>query len=127
MPGIALIERILQEPTWLVVWVGWLVVVNTASVAFLRRREARWVLAAWGVNVVLMSLLHELHGYDRLLGISHLLAWTPLLAVLLPRGDLWLEPGAFGTWIRALMVSDLLSWVIDLRDVVLWLLGRPGP
>lgn len=119
-----MISHILQEPAWLQAWIAWMVLVNSASAAFLRQTEARWVLAAWLGNLVTMSALYELNGYNRLLGLSHVLWWTPLLVYLfglrgtLPRGT------PFGVWVALLFLTNATSLVIDYVDVVRYLLGE---
>jgi len=60
---------------------------------------------------------------DRLLGLSHVIFWTPLVVYLLGRlRDL--EPhGWFALWVRALLVTNALSLVIDYVDVVRYVVG----
>jgi hypothetical protein len=73
---------ILSEPLYLQIWIFWLIVINTACIFFPRQVEARWVLAAWMASIVLMTALFELNGYNRLLGLAHVISWTPLLVYL---------------------------------------------
>ena len=104
------------------IWVLWLMVVNSAAVFFLQRVEARVILGVWLVNAVLMTGLAELNGYNRLLGLSHVVTWTPLLIYL------WGRRGQIGgsslveRWIRVLFVTNLISLVIDYVDVGRYLL-----
>jgi hypothetical protein len=122
-----LMGHILNQGLLLVAWVLWLVVVNSASIVFVRaHREARWVLAAWLVNFAVMSLLFERFGFVRLLGLAHVLVWTPLLVYLwrrLPDVRRNRGGGAFRAWLGALMVSNAISLVIDYVDVVRYLAG----
>ena len=37
----------MQQPLWLQPWLGWMGLINMTSVAFLKQREARWVLGAF--------------------------------------------------------------------------------
>lgn len=48
-------QYILQYPIWLQAWIGWLILINTLSLVFLRHSEARWVLGAWIGNMLFMS------------------------------------------------------------------------
>lgn len=118
-----MISHILEEPAWLQIWVFWMMAVNTASLVFVRHTEARWVLAAWAGNAATMSLLFELAGYTRLLGLSHVLWWTPLLVYLYRRDLRARRPEPYGTWLRALFLTNLASLVIDYADVARYLLG----
>lgn len=117
-------EHILQEPLWLRVWVFWLMAVNTASLVFLRHLEARGVLAAWVANLLLMPALFELQGYTRLLGLSHIVCWTPMLVWLARRRGRWPGPSTgAGAWLRLLVLSDAVSLAIDVVDVARFALG----
>ena len=125
--SLALFEGLLAQPLWLQIWVLWLVVVNSASLAFLGHKAGRIVLGAWLVNIVLMTGLAELNGYNRLLGLSHVLAWTPLLVYLWRRHLLQGElAGAslFDRWARVLFATNLASLVVDCVDVVRYLAGE---
>jgi len=118
-----LIGEILQEPLWLVIWVGWLGLVNMASVAFWREIEARWVFAAFVAAFVLMAVLFESKGYSRLLGLPHVIVWTPLLIYLYRRLSKVIGPRLFETWLRVLLATNGVSLVIDYVDVLRYLLG----
>lgn len=119
----SLMARLMAEPWWLQAWVGWMMLVNTASVAFLRHREARWVLAVWVGNVITMMALYEAVGYVWLLGLSHVLWWTPLLAYLVAVRGRFAAGGRFGWWGRALLFTIAVSLVIDYIDVVRYVMG----
>ncbi len=118
-----LLENILQEPLWFLVWCAWLGVVNMAAVLFLRHKPARWVLAALICNLVFMSTLAEINGYNGLLGISHVIFWTPLL-VYLYRLRATVERASWVThWFVALFVSNAVSLVMDSVEVVRYFTG----
>ncbi|MES1945316.1 hypothetical protein PC39_14412 [Salinisphaera sp. PC39] len=119
----SLMARLMAAPWWLQAWVGWMMVANTASVVFLRHREARWVLTVWIGNVITMMALYEAVGYVRLLGLSHVLWWTPLLAYLFAVRGRFAQAGAFGAWARALTVTIAVSLVIDYIDVIRYFMG----
>ena len=121
-----LFKGIVAQPAWLQIWVAWLIVVNSAAIFFVRHRPARVVLAAWLVNAVLMTMLAELNGYNRLLGISHVLIWTPLAIYLyrLMRAGELAGPALFDRWARSLFVTNLVSLVVDYVDVVRYLVGE---
>ena len=118
--------HILQQPLWIPLWVGWMVVVNTACLAFLRYSVGRWVLVAWVGNMLTMQTLFALNGYNRLLGLSHVLGWTPLLIYLL-RQRTRLAPGsAVNRWVAVLATTIALSLALDYLDVGRYLLGDRG-
>lgn len=122
-----MMEQVLAEPLWLVIWVFVLMSVNTAALLFIKRVEARWVLAAWLINLPLMGYLYETFGYVRLLGFSHVVVWTPLLIYLWLRRKDWMPPQTItDKWILLTFTVNLLSLVIDYIDVIRWLLGERG-
>ncbi len=104
-------------------WLLILVALNAlAPMFFLPRVEAVATLGAMVLSMGLMTLLTHWSGFSRLLGLGHI-AWIPLLIFL------WTQLGSgpasdlFGLWIRAVMVLDAVSLVIDASDVVRWLTG----
>ena len=122
-----LLDGLLSQPLWLQIWVAWLIVVNSACVFFLSRKPARWVLTAWLVNIALMTTLAQLNGFNRLLGLSHVVAWTPLLAYLYKQARDGAFTGSTGyeRWVRTLFVTDLSggdshtldSWELEITGV----------
>ena len=120
----AFMAEISSQPAWLRIWMNWLGAVNFAALLFLSRKEARWVLAAMLANLVVMTGLYSVVGYERILGIVHVLFWTPLLVWLWRSGAVREAEGWFGTWLRALFATNAVSLVIDYVDVARYLLGE---
>ena len=121
-----MLEHILNEPLWLKLWIFWMVFLNSASILFVRHAEGRWVLAAWLANLFTMNWLFEEFGYTRILGLAHVLWWTPLVVYLFQRRARFGE-GAFGGWARWLAITNAASLAIDYLDVARWALGDRGP
>ncbi len=115
--------HVMQEPLWLQAWVGWMMLVNTAALLFLKQPAARVVLVAWIGNIITMGVLYEMVGYVRLLGLSHVIWWTPLAVYLWRQRAQFQAPDWFGYWGRVLLATILASLVIDYIDVVRYLLG----
>ncbi len=71
-----------------------------------------------------MGRLYDQIGYVRLLGIVHVILWTPLFFYLLRRA--W--RGEMGLWFRVVIwlfvVSLGISLAFDYVDVVRYLLGQ---
>jgi hypothetical protein len=116
-------QHLMQQPLWVQVWVAWMALVNLASACFLRRTEARIVLGAFAGSFVFMNALFALNGFNRLLGLSHAIFWTPLLVYLLRRRSHIESQTPFGRWVRVLIATNALSLVIDYTDVLRYLLG----
>ena len=118
-----LIAEILQQPWWLLIWLVWLGFINLASLAFWSEVEARWVFGALVGAFLLMMVLYQLNGYNRFLGLGHVVFWTPLMLYLYQRLSNVLGPRLFETWLRVLMATNGLSLVIDYVDVFRYLMG----
>ena len=79
-----LLWRILEQPLGWRLWILWLMSVNTAAFLFLKEREAKIIAVVWLANVCSMMTMYWIFGYVRLLGLSHIIWWTPLFIWLLP-------------------------------------------
>jgi hypothetical protein len=100
--------------------------VNSAAVIFLRHVPARWALAAFVGAALFMQTLYALNGFNRLLGLAHVVFWTPLV-VYLARQRPRLEAGSsVSSWVTILLVTNVVSLVVDYIDVVRHLLGDRG-
>ncbi len=121
-----MVGEILAEPWWLVAWIAWLGAINLASLFFLSEVEARWTLVAFVTGFLLMSALYEVNGYNRLLGLAHVLCWTPLSIYLYRRLRNLVGPPLFESWVRVLLATIGLSLVIDYVDVLRYFLGDRG-
>lgn len=114
--------KIMAEPLWLQGWVFWMMILNTAALFFLGTREGKVVLACWIGNIITMSVLYEMVGYVRLLGLSHVIWWTPLVIYLFRRRDSF-PAGVVTTWLWILLATNSASLVIDYIDVVRYFMG----
>ena len=121
-----MLEHIVAQPFWIKVWIFWILFLNSASVLFLGRAEGRWVLAAWCLAIATMQPIYLHFGYTRILGLAHLLWWTPLVVYLFRRRSSFGE-GRFGGWARLLVLTNAASLVVDAVDVVRFLLGDRAP
>ena len=105
-------------------WVGLLVIFNMViPLFFLERLEAQVVLAAIMASMALMTLITGTTGFTRLLGLGHIF-WLPLLYFLGTHLDQIPPDDGFGVWVRALMVINATSLVIDAVDVLRYLAGE---
>ena len=105
-------------------WVGPLLTLNlVAPLVFIGRIEAQATLAGILVSVALMTGLTRLSGFSRLLGLGHI-AWLPLLAFLWTRLGEIPAADAFGLWLRAVIIINATSLVIDAVDVIRYAAGE---
>ncbi len=105
-------------------WIGLMVIFNMIiPLFFLERLEAQVVLAAIMASMLLMTLITSTTGFTRLLGLGHIF-WIPLLYFLGTHLDQIPPDDGFGVWVRALMVINATSLVIDAVDVLRYLAGE---
>lgn len=126
-------EAIALQPTWLKVWMYGMGAVNLAAILFLfRRREKSWslrleawaILAAFFAAAVMMNMLYAEYGYVRLLGLAHLVFWTPAwLWIWKRRADHAPADTLFGKYILLYLTINGISLVIDAVDVVRYFTG----
>jgi hypothetical protein len=109
-------------PIWVQVWVFVLLVpANSASLLFLGEQNgvliAVLAIGAMFLNGVIMLVER---GFSKAMALPHVVIWTPLaglLAVMLSRGS---EAGAFATYLKILLIVDLISLGFDFKDARDW-------
>ncbi len=111
-------QGLFDMPLHLQAWVLVLISVNIVTpFFFLEHVEAQAILAAGALGMVLMTALTARFGFSRIIGVGHI-AWVPLL------GFLWSQlpdipaTDAFGIWLRAVIVLDAASLVLDAVDAL---------
>lgn len=120
------------EPMWLQVWVMLLVITHLAALFFIAfRQQGQWgfrkepvgILVSFFAAAVLMTWIFAEAGYVRLLGVAHLVFWTPVyIWVAKKRADIGFA-GVYGKYIHLYLAVAGISLVIDLIDLVRYLLG----
>ena len=119
--------------TWVKVWLFFLNLVLLGSVFFLDDPAGRWTLIAYfAAGPLLLAIMRFQRGLTRLLGLAHLIPWTPLQVYLLlrvmsdvagPRLTADRDPALFGYVILVLgTVGACLA--LDVYDLVRWLRGE---
>lgn len=109
------------------VWVIWLVAVNSASVLFITHIEAQIALGAVGTAVLMQALIYQRKRFVRILGATHVL-WLPMLVWMATRFPaIPAEEHSFRSWLIALMVTNVVSLVIDAWDAIRFLRGERNP
>ncbi len=105
-------------------WLGLMMIFNMIiPLFFLDRLEAQVVLVAIMASMALMTLITAATGFSRFLGLGHIF-WIPLLFFLWTHLDQIPPDDGFGVWVRALMVINATSLVIDAVDVLRYLAGE---
>jgi hypothetical protein len=125
-------EALAQLPQWVQIWVNVMAVILVGSFITLlfsraTRRDALVILLVNIPNVLLLQWMYAQLGYVRLLGLPHLIFWTPLCVylVLRLRDPAIVTPFRQVIWI--LLAMMLISLAFDYTDVARYLLGERAP
>ncbi|MEO0369870.1 MAG: hypothetical protein AAF231_00295 [Pseudomonadota bacterium] len=127
----SLSDAIATQATWIQIWVGWLAVLNLGTLAALlitpaTRRHGLVIGAAFVANYLFMNWLYAQYGYTRILGLSHVLIWGPLMIYLMAA----LRSDSITSWRRPLtfvfVFSMSISLAFDILDVARWFMGDQG-
>ena len=123
------------QPTWLIAYLFILVAANLGAVFFVAKRtekgwrpryEAVAIIVAFLLAGEFMEYLYGQFGYVRLLGLAHLVFWTPVYAwIFIHRKDYAATP-YFAKYVLFYLVVAGISLTIDVIDVARYLLGETG-
>ena len=120
-------RTIMLMPKFWIGWLGVLMALNMVAPLFFLNTAEGWtvVLLFLGMATFLMGLFGKL-GWVRLLGIAHfpwfgLLPWLWLRLETLPGGS------ALAYWLTVLLAVNAVSLLIDVVDVVRYMLGDRAP
>jgi hypothetical protein len=117
-------QGLLRMPAHWQAWVFLLMAGNLlAPLAFIAQREAQITVGGFLICGVLMTAITSRTGFSRLLGLGHA-PWIGLIAYLALRLDAVPTNDAFGIWLRAVLILNALSLVLDTADVIRFLQGN---
>jgi hypothetical protein len=108
-------------------WKPWLALMLVGNMIvplfYITRLEAQVVFGVAILNGLIFSMITGLTGFSRLLGLGHL-PWIPLIVFLWLRLDDPHPPDLFYCyWLRALIVVNAGSVVLDAANVIRYLQG----
>ncbi len=106
-------SELVKQPILVPLWVFVLMCVNVASIAFWNESLAKVIFTTFMVSAVMMMGLYSLYGFEKILGLGHIL-WIPLLLYILTQ--LSNIEGAFLSYLIILSVSITVSLVFDTVD-----------
>ena len=107
-------------------WVGLLILVNMGGgLFFIRTMEGRLALACLMFGFLIMWGIYVKRGFVRLLGLGHLIAWTP--QIIWYTQVVGSTAGWFQYWLISIIAVNGLSLVVDFVDVVRYSLGARQP
>ena len=128
----SLADAIATQPPLLRLWVLWLTIALVVAPLILlayrqSRRDGAVTLAASLGTVVFMQWLYSEVGFVRLLGLPHVLIWTPLAIYLGLRLRARSLTGVPRIAAGLFLATILVSLVFDYIDVARWLAGDRAP
>lgn len=125
-------DALAQQPTWLGIWLNILLFgAFILPIALFIWRETRITaiitLLASGCAAMAIIRLYGEMGYVRLLGLPHVIIWTPLVVYLIAKS----LHASTGVWPRrvlwAISATILVSLAFDYVDVLRYMLGDRMP
>jgi hypothetical protein len=115
-------------PVWVKVWLLALNAVFLGAIAFVPSDLARVVLVAYIAGGPLLAGFAFLEGgLTRMMGLGHLLPWTPMLVWLLDALGRGLLPPAQSLYALCLAATVIVCLGFDLADLVRWWRGERAP
>ena len=126
-------QAISLQPQWVQIWVMILMATNLSAVIFLfkkhagklsLRKEAILILASFIVAAIMINIMFNQIGYSRLLGLPHLIFWTPVYVWLLVRyKNIRKAAPLFSYYLIIYFIINAISLAFDANDVVRYFLS----
>ena len=116
-------------PAWVYYWVMFMGLLFMLSIPFsFKNKQARVILLATLVFApIIMMAVYAKFGYERILGLGHILAWTPALYYLFKTRSDWKDnTGLISKWLSVTIIVMCISLAFDVTDVVRYALGSRG-
>lgn len=125
-------QAVAQQPAWIGYWLNWLLfgglVLPLALLIWRKTRIAAVVTAASTIASVLgVMWLFDKMGFVKLIGLPHIVFWTPVvvyLATILRAPDTPIWPKRI---IAVVLATILISLAFDITDVLRYAFGERAP
>lgn len=118
-----------NSPAWVIVWVNFMVAILALAIPFsFSYREARWILLGSVLGMIGTIVAYSLFGFNRLLGLGHIIFWTPtLIYIITVRGWKTYHKTLFSRWLVVAAIVMGVSLAFDVIDLLRWILGDRAP
>lgn len=125
----------LSLKTWVKIWLFYVNFIFIVGLAFYGQDPVvPWILIAYASSgPFLLAFMVPQRGLSRLLGLAHIVPWTPLVAYLFTRVGIdssfgpkvtFSEYPALYVYLMLLLLSVLICLAFDYYDVARWLKGE---
>ena len=120
-------RQMLRLPLHLHLWLGWLTVSTLLVPLFLLGNGFfAAMMVCQALNLAFGTVLLLRFGLVRLLGLSHLLFWTPILFKFRWNYEALKDP-ALLAFCRAMILTICISLALDAQDLRDWFRGNTAP
>ncbi len=118
-----------NSPAWVIVWVNFMVAILALAIPFsFSYREAKWILLGSVLGMIGTIVAYSLFGFTRLLGLGHIIFWTPtLIYIITVRGWKTYHKTLFSRWLVVAAIVMGVSLAFDVIDLLRWILGDRAP
>jgi hypothetical protein len=99
-------------------------IVHVASVVFWDEALAKVIFVTFMLSAMLMMGLYSRFGFEKILGMGHIL-WIPLLVYVLM--EIPTSRGTFKSYLIILSISMVISLLFDTVDVWKYFTSRKNP
>ena len=106
--------ELMQQPVWIPIWLFFLMIINLASLGFWHEPLAKLIFITFMISAMLMMGLYSRFGFEKILGLGHIL-WVPLLVYVLMQ--LPIVEVSFKIYLVVLSISIAISLAFDIIDV----------
>ena len=106
--------ELMQQPVWIPIWLFFLMIINVASLGFWHEPLAKTIFVTFMISAMLMMGLYSRFGFEKILGLGHIL-WVPLLVYVLMQ--LPIVEASFKSYLVVLSISIAISLTFDIIDV----------
>ena len=123
------------QPAWLLAYLMVLVAANLGAMFFIAKKtpqgwrpryEALAIVAAFLLAGEFMEYLYQQYGYVRLLGLAHIVFWTPVYAWIFTHRKDYAAYPYFSKFVPFYLVMAGISLTIDVIDLLRYALGETG-
>ncbi|WP_421910189.1 hypothetical protein [Marinobacter sp.] len=111
------IKELFSQPTWVVVWVNALVVVNLASAFYYEFVLSQAIFWVFIVQAIVMVVLYSRYGFEKILGMAHFLWPFILVYIVINIGS---YSGSYFYYLVVLSIFITISLLFDVYDMVIY-------